>query len=267
MSSYMIYRYVYNDQTIYVGKTKRKLSIRIYEHSKEDKFLPYLDECKIEYFDAGNRQSMDIYEKYLINEMSPILNVADKENAYFNFALPYIEWIPYEMYRYYKNEPDKMIKSVTPKIQQKTYNIQRSIRACQNRIEKCEKKLKELHSLLHFLAWHSIDEFNCDDYGNVCFKLYAQLPSKITINTGEGLLEIPIYNTCYREDKNTLSDITYETTMKNLENVFKYGIQYLSFELKMATDKVITENMFLRERQIEKEQLKLETELQRNLGA
>ena len=84
MSVYTIYRYVYNNETIYVGKTKRNLKLRVSEHSIEDKLLPYLDECKIEFFDAGNRQSMDIYEKYLINEMSPILNVVDKENANFD---------------------------------------------------------------------------------------------------------------------------------------------------------------------------------------
>ena len=137
MSVYTIYRYVYNNETIYVGKTKRNLKLRISEHSIEDKFLPYLDECKIEFFDAGNRQSMDIYEKYLINEMSPILNVVDKENANFIFTLPYMEWKPYEMYVYNKKSPDKQpFRTIGQEIKQKQANIQRSIRACQNRIEK-----------------------------------------------------------------------------------------------------------------------------------
>ena len=32
MSVYTIYRYVYNNETIYVGKTKRNLKLRISEH-------------------------------------------------------------------------------------------------------------------------------------------------------------------------------------------------------------------------------------------
>ena len=95
MSGYIIYRYIFKDKTIYVGKTKNDLKLRIYAHAQESKFFPYLNGCKIEYFDVENHPTMDIYEKYLINKMSPILNVSDKYNAHFAFSLPYIEWIPY----------------------------------------------------------------------------------------------------------------------------------------------------------------------------
>ena len=46
--------------------------------------------------------------------------------------------------------------------------------------------------------------------------------------------------------------------MKYIKDVFKYGLQDLDFELTAITKKIIDENMFLRERQIEKEKLLLQ---------
>ena len=258
MSVYTIYRYVYNNETIYVGKTKRNLKLRISEHSIEDKFLPYLDECKIEFFDAGNKQSMDIYEKYLINEMSPLLNVADKDNINFSFVLPYMEWKPYELYKYEKMSPDKKgFRTVSQEIKKEQTNIQRSIRACQNRIEKLEKRLKEQQLLLHFLAWYSIENFDEDDFGNVYFELHGELPTHISVRVGGEHKNIPIYTKCYRSEEKQ-HDIIYITKMKYIKDVFKYGLQDLDFELTAITKKIIDENMFLRERQIEKEKLLLQ---------
>ena len=258
MSVYTIYRYVYNNETIYVGKTKRNLKLRISEHSKEEKFLPYLEKCKIEYFDAGNRQSMDIYEKYLINEMSPILNVADKDGINLSFVLPYMEWKPYEAYAYEKWSSDKKgFRTVSQEIKKEQTNIQRSIRASQNRIEKLEKRLKEQQLLLHFLAWYSIENFDEDDFGNVYFELYAELPTHIRARIDGERKNIPVYTKCYRSEEKQ-HNITYVTKMEYIKDVFKYGLQDLDFELKAITQKIIDENMFLRERQIEKEKLRFQ---------
>lgn len=255
MSIYTIYRYVYNDETIYIGKTKRNLKLRIYEHSKEDKFLPYIKECQIEYFDAGNRQSMDIYEKYLINEINPILNVADKDGVQFTFSLPYMEWIPYTMYRYDEESPDKKpIRTVGQKIKQKQANIQRSIRASQRRLEEYEKRLEELYSLLHFLAYYSIEDFHSDSSGDVCFEFHEKLPDCIHAIVERQHKWLPVYSKCsgcYRND-DIPCIITYETKMECLKNLFKYGLKFLDIELKNTTRKVIEENMFLRERELEK---------------
>ena len=84
---YFIYKYVYRGEIIYIGKTKRDLSERIYEHSVELKFLPYLNESKIYYFELPTHVEMDIYEKYLINVYMPKLNVVDTDGARFNFKI------------------------------------------------------------------------------------------------------------------------------------------------------------------------------------
>lgn len=95
-----IYRYIYRDEIIYVGKTKRELSQRILEHENELKFMPYLSECKIQYFETATNVEMDIAEKYYINLYSPKLNVVDMEHASFNFKLPAQNWLDYEPVSY-----------------------------------------------------------------------------------------------------------------------------------------------------------------------
>lgn len=95
-----IYKYVYNDEIIYIGKTKRELSQRILEHEQEIKFMPYLAGCKIFYFETATNVEMDIAEKYYINVYSPRLNVVDMEHASFNFVLPAQNWLVYEPVKY-----------------------------------------------------------------------------------------------------------------------------------------------------------------------
>lgn len=89
---YYIYKYVYRGEIIYIGKTKRDLSERIYEHSVELKFLPYLGESKIQYFELPTQVEMDIYEKYFINIYMPKLNVVDTDGAVFSFQIKEPKW-------------------------------------------------------------------------------------------------------------------------------------------------------------------------------
>ena len=64
--AFYIYKYVYRDEIIYVGKTKRQLIERVGEHANEQKFFRYLNEAKIYYFTVSTAVEMDIYEKYLV---------------------------------------------------------------------------------------------------------------------------------------------------------------------------------------------------------
>lgn len=91
---FYVYRYVYQNQIIYVGKTKRDLCERISEHKVERKFLPYLT-ADIEFITCKTHVEMDIYEKYFINLWSPILNIVDMEHAEFSFQIPKQMWRKY----------------------------------------------------------------------------------------------------------------------------------------------------------------------------
>lgn len=93
---FYIYRYVYHGEIIYLGKTNRNLYYRIQEHKNEVKFMPYLSEVKIQYYELKTQVEMDIAEKYWINVYSPILNVVDMDGAMFNFTLPKPCWKTYD---------------------------------------------------------------------------------------------------------------------------------------------------------------------------
>lgn len=92
---FYIYRYVYRGEIIYLGKTNRNLYYRIQEHQNEVKFMPYLSDVKIQYYELKTQVEMDIAEKYWINVYSPRLNVVDMDGATFNFTLPEPCWKPY----------------------------------------------------------------------------------------------------------------------------------------------------------------------------
>lgn len=108
-----IYRYIDNNEIIYVGKTKRELSQRILEHEQERKFMPYLATCKIQYFETATNVEMDIAEKYYINLYLPKLNVVDMEHATFDFVMPERHWLDYnsELYKIERKSTDLVPKS------------------------------------------------------------------------------------------------------------------------------------------------------------
>lgn len=77
---YFVYKYVYMDTVIYVGKTDN-IQRRVDEHASgqglEEKFLPYLDGVDIYYHRCGNEVEMSALERLLINQYKPALNVKD----------------------------------------------------------------------------------------------------------------------------------------------------------------------------------------------
>lgn len=253
MSNCFIYRYIFNDETIYVGKTRRDLKLRVLEHSKEEKFLPYIKKCTIEYFDCENRQTMDIYEKYLINKMNPLLNVLDKDNVEFNFSLPYIEWLPYKKYKIKAILEEEKTKEelLQKQVKKKMTNIQRSICACKKRIQKLKKELLELRGLQYFLTYHSIEEFINKNLEKIDFDFYFDLPACIPNYQNGKEKFLKVYYHCSERNDNTKM-IHYILEIENLKKIFKYGYEYLTFRLKEVTDSLIREILFLKEKELEK---------------
>lgn len=70
---YCVYKYVFDDEIVYIGKTNSSLINRIVSHSREHKFKPYLS-SDVYYSECCNSTEASIYEKFLINKYSPILN-------------------------------------------------------------------------------------------------------------------------------------------------------------------------------------------------
>ena len=92
MMSFYIYKYTYENEIVYIGKTIN-LSQRIKEHSREKKFQN--EKFDIYYFLCSNQRQMDFYEYVLINKYKPALNVMNKkEFEEFSFIEP--TWIKYD---------------------------------------------------------------------------------------------------------------------------------------------------------------------------
>ena len=87
-----IYKYVFKGQIIYIGKSDKSFEKRIYGHSKEEKFQPYLKETRIYYFYCKNPAETTIYETYLINKYKPILNKSMKYFETMGFDIPEPDW-------------------------------------------------------------------------------------------------------------------------------------------------------------------------------
>lgn len=99
MGEFAVYKYVYEDRVIYVGKTNASLKARIDAHSREESFKPYMA-AKIWYCELSNEVETDSVEKVLINLYKPEINIKDKVPLLTGeVALPDLKWIPYEEYK------------------------------------------------------------------------------------------------------------------------------------------------------------------------
>ena len=92
MSTY-VYKYVHPDYPwLYVGKADTSFEDRVYRHSKEEKFIPFLDEAKIYYIELKNKAQSRMVELYLIDKYKPYLNQMDKYEGTSLFELNLPEW-------------------------------------------------------------------------------------------------------------------------------------------------------------------------------
>lgn len=71
-----VYKYVHNDEIIYIGKNDTNLESRIKQHERERKFKKYLS-SDIYYIELSNRAESKALEALLINKYKPKLNVVD----------------------------------------------------------------------------------------------------------------------------------------------------------------------------------------------
>lgn len=103
MKKCVIYKYVYHDDIIYIGKSDSNLISRIQSHEKESKFQPYLKDALIYYFDCNNPAETMIFETVLINKYKPILNVAMKYDDTREYNIEEPKWELYQRSEYDTN--------------------------------------------------------------------------------------------------------------------------------------------------------------------
>lgn len=98
MKEHYLYKYVYNNQIIYIGKTNNSLQQRIYAHANESKFQPYVKESKIYIMELANSTEVNALEMLLINKYQPLLNYADKHDKTTNIKFEELTWNTYQSY-------------------------------------------------------------------------------------------------------------------------------------------------------------------------
>lgn len=89
-----IYKYVWHDEIVYIGKADKDIMSRIVAHKAESKFQPYLKDCVIYYTECVNPAHTTILETYLINKYKPRLNVSMKYKDRLPISLIEPEWKP-----------------------------------------------------------------------------------------------------------------------------------------------------------------------------
>ena len=88
---YYVYKYVLDNQIIYIGKNDTNLQDRIIQHQREEKFKPYM-EADIYYIELKNKAETSGLEKLLINKYKPILNIVDKYKTTSDIQFEEPEW-------------------------------------------------------------------------------------------------------------------------------------------------------------------------------
>ena len=136
MSTY-VYKYSHSDyEWLYVGKADNSVAQRVYGHSKESKFQPFLDKVKIYYIELDNKAQSKFVESYLIDKYKPHLNRTDKYEGESPFELNLPQWKLY----------DSLIHNNSSQpLMENTWDKKRK-----SEIEKLERKYKSEISNLNF---------------------------------------------------------------------------------------------------------------------
>lgn len=94
-NNFYVYKFIDKENNVlYIGKTNN-LKNRMEEHFGSTGHLDnqcYNSTDKILYIELNNEDEMSIYERYLINKISPIYNKKHNNNSKFSFELPELEW-------------------------------------------------------------------------------------------------------------------------------------------------------------------------------
>lgn len=112
-AEHYIYKYVFHDEIIYIGKVNSDLKRRVEEHAREEKFFPYLKEASVFCIQLANPTETTFMELYLINKYKPVLNIVAKYEGMTNIQVPEPAWIPYEQYLKQKEDLSAGYKTPT----------------------------------------------------------------------------------------------------------------------------------------------------------
>lgn len=179
---YFVYKYVYHNDVIYVGKTDN-MKRRVDEHASgqglEAKFLPYLHESDIYFHECCNEVEMSALERLLINQYKPILNVKDVTAGDSTVTIE-IDW------QYYIETTDRRYDILLSELNQCKKTIASHRTRIQNYEDTVRKLRKKMASLLPFYKYLEArcDEFICQPHQLFRFR-ESDIPSGDCVQIGE----------------------------------------------------------------------------------
>ena len=147
MAEYYVYKWVVNNNIVYIGQTTRP-EVRFLQEKRQDKFAPYLD-ADIFMTKLANKCEMDALEKLLINKYKPILNVKDKyeESSGLSINEDSLVWESYN-----KIEKEEADKCELMRVKQKVKDIEEEI----SNASEYDKNIIEIMSMMIRENIHSI---------------------------------------------------------------------------------------------------------------
>ncbi len=165
-----VYKYVLNDEIIYIGKNDSDLANRIYCHGREGDNIPKsgwdeINNAKVFYVELANSIMSDVFESEMIRRYKPKYNKAKTSDW---SGLPFVEpeWSPFTPQKEYEvcnNDIPKYLQSpytyakrrrIVERIKQ-LHDINILLRLIQNRfyIQKLGYYIFPLHQILSLRNW------------------------------------------------------------------------------------------------------------------
>ena len=176
---HFVYKYVYNNTIIYVGKAKNSLKRRLNQHGThqdniDKEFHDYINDSDIYYLEFDSSIICDMVETCLINMYNPVCNKAKKVENFSESHIAYNEqpdeWKPYringEIVYKHAPAPKKVNTKAILALQQKTDELAPEIKRIINsyigrglelssyRYNGLRNKLNELWGEKHTVNWY-----------------------------------------------------------------------------------------------------------------
>ena len=242
-----VYKYVYDDKIVYIGKTNSSLNSRIKCHMGESKFQPYIDKCQIYFSLCQGVSHTAILEAYLINKYNPILNKSmNTVNEILPFIIPEPEWVELSTISNYCQDAHRQ------RIEMSYINRRRKKI---NYYQECIHRYLWLKNFLNqYIYQYDIRIIITDS--NVSSNQWRNLPSKIKLTTKGGASRyVPLYS----KDKETNNELALTIIPSQLKQYNFWSIYSVIIDDEIANIqnkiKKLQDEMFVRTGGISRESI------------